>query len=110
MCTVGEPHCDVKGLNRPGIQGHLLNPHPCPKWERASLESAIEWHEKVEASFDRMMVVGPTVAAWRKKEPRGKQEVIECPACNGRLHLSQSAYNGHVHGKCETEGCVSWME
>jgi hypothetical protein len=28
----------------------------------------------------------------------------------GWLHLSQSAYNGHVHGKCETDDCVSWME
>jgi hypothetical protein len=110
VCAAGEPHCDVKGLNRPGIQGHLLDPHPCAKWQRASLESAIEWHESVEASIKRMTVVGPVVAAWRNKPPRGKQEVIECPACSGRLHLSQSAYNGHVHGRCETPGCVDWME
>lgn len=31
-------------------------------------------------------------------------------ACGGKLHLSQSSYNGHVHGKCETPDCVSWME
>lgn len=37
-------------------------------------------------------------------------EVVECPACKGRLHLSIAAYNGHVHGKCETDGCVAWME
>lgn len=28
----------------------------------------------------------------------------------GRLHLSQSSYNGHVHGRCETDDCVRWME
>lgn len=36
--------------------------------------------------------------------------VIECPACQGRLHLTIAATNGHTHGKCETEGCLSWME
>lgn len=37
--------------------------------------------------------------------------VIECPVCGGVLHFSiAGAYNGHIHGKCETEGCLSWME
>lgn len=58
----------------------------------------------------RMRLVMSVVSVWRKKPPKGKQEVIECPACKGRLHLSQSSYNGHVHGNCETEGCVRWME
>jgi len=54
-----------------------------------------------------------TVASkWRVKgkPATNRSEVVECPACKGRLHLSQAAYNGHVHGKCETDGCVSWME
>lgn len=33
-----------------------------------------------------------------------------CPVCNGTLRYSVASYNGHMHGKCETEGCVSWME
>lgn len=49
---------------------------------------------------------------WRvKPKPAvSRAEVVECPCCQGRLHLSQSSYNGHVHGRCETEGCASWME
>ncbi len=82
----------------------------CPKWERRSLAHAEERADRIMESMRRMTIVGPIVSAWRKKEPRGKQEVIECPACKGRLHLSQAAYNGHVHGQCETKGCVSWME
>lgn len=58
----------------------------------------------------RIWLVMPVVSVWRKKALMGKQEVIECPACKGRLNLSQSSYNGHVHGACETEGCVRWME
>jgi hypothetical protein len=82
----------------------------CPKWERRSLEHAEARADAIEEGMRRMTLVGPVVAAWRKKEPRGKQEVIECPACKGRLHLGQSSYNGHVRGQCETKGCVSWME
>lgn len=47
-----------------------------------------------------------------KKRHKGQRakEVIECPKCKGRLHLSIAATNGHVWGKCETEGCLAWME
>lgn len=62
----------------------------------------------------RLSVLGNVmrgIKPWRDAH-KGKSaaEVVECPACNGRLHLSIAAYNGHVHGKCETPGCVSWME
>ena len=85
----------------------------CPKWERRTIEQATKRHEEIEASMARMRIVGAVVGKWRtwtKQNRVAKQEVIECPACKGRLHLSQAAYNGHVWGKCETEGCVSWME
>jgi hypothetical protein len=47
-----------------------------------------------------------------KRNHKGKnwQGVVTCPVCKGRLRLSHAAYNGHVWGQCETEGCVSWME
>lgn len=83
---------------------------PC---EKMVVRTLAEWddHEaKIKASMDRMRKVMPVVAEWRKKPPRGKQGVIDCPACGGKLHLSQSSYNGHVWGQCETKGCVSWME
>jgi hypothetical protein len=84
----------------------------CPKWERRSLEHAEKRADDIQEMLDRMAVVMPVVSAWRvKPKPKSdRREVIECPKCQGRLHLSQSSYNGHVHGRCETEGCVSWME
>ena len=85
----------------------------CPKWERRSLEHAQKRADDIENAFNRMAVVMPFVAKWRtwtELNRVGKQEVVECPICKGRLHLSQSSYNGHVHGQCETEDCVSWME
>jgi hypothetical protein len=85
----------------------------CPKWERRTVEQATKCHQEMEAEMDRMRVVMSVVSKWRtwsKKNRVAKQEVIECPACKGRLHLSQASYNGHVWGQCETKGCVSWME
>lgn len=52
------------------------------------------------------------ISAFNEKYP-GKvnaQDIMECPECKGRLHLSKCSYNGHVWGKCETEGCLTWMQ
>ena len=36
---------------------------------------------------------------------------IPCPSCEGgTLRYSVASYNGHMHGRCSTKGCVSWME
>ena len=99
-------------LRGPCIGGHTLaNPHShCPRWLRRTREQAEKRADEIEDSIWRMTVIGPAIEAWRAKPPIGKSEIIECPACKGRLHLAQAAYNGHVHGRCETEGCVAWME
>jgi hypothetical protein len=67
---------------------------------------------KTDAALRRTMTAIEVAARWRvRPKPRqDRREVIECPTCKGRLHLSQSSYNGHVHGQCETANCVSWME
>jgi hypothetical protein len=42
---------------------------------------------------------------------RGGASSIPCPSCDGGvLRYSVASYNGHMHGKCSTPGCVSWME
>ncbi len=96
----------------PCIEGHTLeNPHEhCPHWIRRTREMGEKRADAMERSEKMFSIVMPVVDEWRKKEPFGKQEVIECPACKGKLSLSQSSYNGHVHGHCSTKDCVSWME
>lgn len=96
----------------PCIEGHTLaNPHEhCPHWIRRTREQGEKRADAYEKSVMMMTVVMPVVDKWREKLPFGKSEVIECPVCKGRLHLSQSSHNGHVHGKCETPDCVAWME
>lgn len=99
-------------FSQPCLKGHLL-PDPlavCPHWLRRTREMGEARADRWEKTVSDMRKVGPVVAEWRKREPIGKQDIVACPACGGKLHLSQSAYNGHVHGKCETADCVSWME
>lgn len=110
--------CDLGLQQRPTrrclacIGGHEL-PDPlaeCPKWERRSLESAEARADRLEQAFDRMSVIGPVVAEWRAKPPVGKEATIDCPACGtGQLYLAQAS-NGHVSGRCTTDGCAHWME
>jgi hypothetical protein len=106
--AAGEPNMT------PCIGGHKASDvlALCPKWVRRSLEHAEARADAIQDMLDRMAIVMPVVSKWRikPKPATDRREVIECPKCKGRLHLSQSSYNGHVHGRCETEGCVSWME
>lgn len=45
------------------------------------------------------------------KKGNGGVGVVTCPVCNGGLiRYSVSAYNGHRHAKCTTDGCVCFME
>ena len=40
----------------------------------------------------------------------GDSGTIECPVCKGRLTWARDRYNGHLHGQCETDGCLRWMQ
>lgn len=115
-CKAGVRYHDVGATmkERPCLDGHLgTERRPrCPKWERTSEETAAKESDESDAAFERVLVALKVASAWRVK-PKPKQdrrETVECPICKGKLHLSQSSYNGHVHGTCETPKCVSWME
>lgn len=63
---------------------------------------------------DRRSLLKTAVAGitpWRvQHQGCSHAEIVECPVCRGHLHLSIAAHNGHVRGRCETGGCVSWTE
>lgn len=84
---------------------------PCAHLRRPTPDEIAARKVWQDARMNKLGVVMTGIMPWRKAN-KGKSvaEVVECPACKGRLHLSISSYNGHVHGRCETAGCVSWME
>lgn len=62
--------------------------------------------------FAKMAAIGPSVKAFRDQHLRGPgTTAVSCLACDGigTLHMT-IASNGHVHGRCTTPGCVSWMQ
>lgn len=104
---------------KPGEQPAETKPYPgadkakpCPHYQEPTDEQVQADREKTAAALARHLLAAEVAAEWRvnPKPERDRYDVVECPVCSGRLHLSQSAYNGHVHGRCETESCVSWME
>lgn len=34
---------------------------------------------------------------------------IVCPACEKTLYYTVAPSNGHIHAKCETDNCISYM-
>ena len=41
----------------------------------------------------------------------GGSSSCPCPVCNkGTIKYSVASSNGHMHGRCTTEGCICWME
>lgn len=85
---------------------------PCEYLQLPTAEEVERDRIADKAELDKAVAALNVASAWRvtPKPATDRHEVIECPACKGRLHLSQSCLNGHVHGACETKGCVSWME
>lgn len=75
--------------------------------QEAKDRDVLERFEKIGKA--RAAIVSDCGGPWKK----GKPSVIgatTCPACGGHLDYSRSGYNGHIHAKCKTPGCVSWME
>ncbi|MDE2099566.1 MAG: hypothetical protein KGL39_20100 [Patescibacteria group bacterium] len=91
------------------------NALPCEKLRRPTPEEIAvheKWHEDRMADMVKVM---KAIAPWRaehKKKRIGGAQTIDCPACGGvqTLSMTIAAYNGHVHARCKTDGCVSWIE
>ncbi len=97
--------CFIKAGEKPG-QRISCESFTAPTAEEIALHN--------QAAEDRQRLVATVkagIAPWRQKHHGCSHfEVVECPACQGLLHLSIKAHNGHVQGRCETGGCVSWTE
>jgi hypothetical protein len=84
---------------------------PCEKRRWPTEEEVAKELADWDAATRRILKVGPIIKQI-KQEHQGKswQGVVVCPECNGKLHMRHAACNGHVWGRCETEGCLAWME
>lgn len=108
----------------PGGQLHL----PCFRDEAVVIDATClkcEWktEEEIQARLDEIEGAKNRIGTARKAIVEhlggpwkigvgGSQGVIDCPCCKaaGALAFTRSGHNGHIHAKCRTDGCVSWME
>lgn len=83
----------------------------CEKFELPTQEDIDKYDADVRRIVDMHMKSVPFAAEMRKKHrEKGFAGIVECPICKGTLHFRVSSYNGHTSGKCETEGCLNYME
>lgn len=77
-----------------------------PSPEEAT-NSARKFSDVIEAMFAAQ--ADATKCGFRKGH--GGQSSLQCPICKrGTLNYSVASYNGHMWGKCSTDGCVGWMQ
>ena len=83
----------------------------CDLYEEPSSEEIAESNAELQRLLDRIEMTIPLIERI-KREHRGEiwTGTEPCPVCGAKLSLSHSAINGHVCVKCETDGCVSWVE
>jgi hypothetical protein len=83
----------------------------CPKLEFPSAEELAEDQKRIDAAIAELMKANDVIAKVKNEHRRKDWIGVEvCPICGGKLHMTHAAYNGHVHGRCETPGCLHWME
>ena len=83
----------------------------CEKFCLPSAQEINDWERYVQEHIKRQMKANPLIVAFKKEyKGRSGSVVKTCPVCGGNLHMSIARYNGHVHGKCETDKCLWWME
>ena len=119
-CKAGVVYHELLG-NGPGCFANL----PCLKDDKAEVKcdkvkfptreeaeaKTDEWMKRVERS--RLCITAAHADAKAKGFGKGHGGVslLPCPSgCGGELRYSVASYNGHMHAKCSTKGCVSWME
>lgn len=85
---------------------------PCPLRQAPTDEQVHAYRLDNDEWLKKAFVALRVAAEWRvqPKPDNDRSDVVECPVCEGKLHLYQSSRNGHTSGKCETNGCISWIE
>jgi hypothetical protein len=118
-CAAGIEYHRVRVEGTPGDMRSFLpcfGTHgECSKREMPTEAEADAEVAEVKESHQRIMIARKAIVdrcggPWKKgyEQQSGR---FPCPCCGiGTLAYSRSGYNGHVHARCSTEGCVAWVE
>jgi hypothetical protein len=103
-----------KGWNLPCLKDHSEG-CSCDKLEfytDAEIKAQIEEsHRSFENTMKARQAIVAKLAPYKKGQSQSVGGEIPCPVCaKGTLRYSRAGYNGHIHARCSTVGCVAWME
>lgn len=120
-CSVGVCYDDVK-RPVPGdtaglpcvlrLGGDLIG---CPAREFPTTEEVAATIARQDQSLRDMVTaraaIVEAIGPYKPRKSPDARGTLACPICTtGTLGYRRAAYNGHVHARCSTEGCVAWME
>ena len=118
-CNAGVAYESLKGIpfkERPCFMRFGKTFSGCNKMDMPTPEEIANEEREIEARIEnigkaRQAIVAHLGGPWKRGMPSAA-DVIDCPACGQAkaLQFRRAGYNGHIHARCTTEGCVSWME
>lgn len=118
-CKAGVVYETLNGVpfkSRPCFWRNGKSPNAgCGLAQFPTAEELAEEERETAALFAKIVAARNAITEhlgpWKKGTP-GAGGRIDCPACGGKetLSFSRAGYNGHVHARCATDDCVSWME
>ena len=90
----------------------------CDKFTEPTEEEIAADEAEMDRHMQRMQLTFAVIARVKKKHDKSWSGVEKCPVCGNKLHLQlnvffseyQGEHQKHLHGRCETQGCVAWME
>ena len=117
VCGVGVSYASVRpkeGVGLPCFREPMCNAE-CPRVEWPTREEAEKEEADLEAAMAKHALAHRAAHDDAKVKRFGKghggADSCPCPVCEkGRIYYRVASYNGHMHARCDTEGCVSWME
>ena len=120
-CKAGVIYQQLMG-GGPGWAAHMpcfkdeQSPVQCSQAKFPTPEEAAAEVEESDRQLEAVMKARTACAEDAARHGWGKGKVagaaiIKCPICReGSLRYTVASVNGHIHGKCSTPDCVSWME
>lgn len=114
-CSAGLKYSEARGAGKLPCLRDYADGATCPRAQFQTRDEAEKQAAQDDAAFARTMLAHRAAHDDAKAKHFGKgqggADSCACPVCEkGRIYYRVAGYNGHMHAKCETDGCVSWME
>lgn len=97
------------GNAHPCIKRYAFGGATCPKAEWPTQEEAQAEVDESERDFNKIINARKSIVEHIAQTGKNNGH-CKCPECGGELHYRKAQSNGHIHARCDKEGCVAWME